>query len=150
MFNQASVAPDEGGSISEFVMGTVSVDGRYYEDPKDRFKWTLRERLEKTATKNPVEPTGSSLANGKLAYNTICFVCHGDTRKIDEHGFADTRINGLGMIAPALISLAPRFTDGYIYEKAQYGGATMPALGSAVTDGERWNIILYIRELEKK
>ena len=127
-----------------------SADGRKYEDPADRFVWLLKERIEETATKRPVEPDPPSLDNGRLAFNTFCVVCHGDTRKVNEQGFADTKINKLGMIAPSIVNLSPRFTNGYIYEKAKYGGATMPALGCTLTDRERWNIILYIRELEKK
>jgi hypothetical protein len=54
------------------------------------------------------------------------------------------------MIAPAVIALTPFFSDGYIYHKAKYGGAVMPAMGYAVPAGERWNIVNYIRELEKQ
>ena len=53
------------------------------------------------------------------------------------------------MIAPAVVALTPFFSDGYIYHKAKYGGAVMPPLGYAVDTRERWNIVNYIRELEK-
>jgi len=54
------------------------------------------------------------------------------------------------MIAPAVITLTPFFSDGYIYHKAKYGGSVMPVMGFAVTARERWNIVNYIRKLEKQ
>ena len=54
------------------------------------------------------------------------------------------------MIAPAVVTLTPFFSDGYIYHKVKYGGAVMPIMGYAVAAEERWNIVNYIRELEKQ
>ena len=150
MFNQVSLKPQEIGSMSEFAVGTVSVDGKQFEDPNDRFSWYFKEIIAVTATKNPIDRSQISLADGELKYNTYCNVCHGDTRVINEEGFADTKINKLGMIAPSVLNLTPQFTDGYIHQKIKYGGAVMPTLGYATNDRERWNIVNYIRELEKK
>ncbi len=149
MFNQVSLKPQERGSMGTFPIGTVSVDGRVNEDPADRFSWMEQEIIEETATKNPNAPVPESLANGKLKFDTYCLVCHGDTDAINKAGFAATKINDLGMIAPAVISLTPFFTDGYIFHKAKYGGAVMPALGYATTATDRWDIVNYIRTLEK-
>ncbi len=149
MFNQVSLKPQERGSMRTFPIGTVSVDGRVNEDPADRFSWMEKEILNETATKNPTTPGPESIANGKLKYNTYCLVCHGDTTAINKAGFAATKINDLGMIAPAVIKLTPFFSDGYIFHKAKYGGAVMPALGYATTATDRWDIVNYIRTLEK-
>jgi len=150
MFNQVSIKPQERGGMRAFPIGTVSTDGRENQDPANRFNWMVKEIDGDTSTANPNRPMAESPANGKLKYDTYCGVCHGDTGKINEEGFADTSVNKLGMIAPALITLTPHFTDGYIFNKIKYGGAVMPSLGYATTAKDRWDIVNYIRELEKK
>lgn len=150
MFNQISLKPQEKGSMNAFVVGTVSVDGSEIEDPNDRFSRIIKDVVSETATINPIKPDAASLADGELKFNTFCTVCHGTSREINEEGFAKTKVNELGMIAPAVITLTPFFSDGYIYHKAKYGGSVMPAMGYAVTARERWNIVNYIRELEKQ
>ncbi len=150
MFNQVSIKPQEAGSMTQFPIGSVSIDGREIEDPDDRFTRIVKDIVSDTATINPVKPTTESLADGEFKFTTYCAVCHGSTREINEAGFAKTKINDLGMIAPAVITLTPFFNNGYIYNKAKYGGSIMPAMGYAVNDNERWNIVNYIRELEKQ
>jgi len=149
MFNQISIKPQESGGMASFPIGSVSVDGRTIEDPAVRFTWLMPEMTPATATRNPQPDDADSLANGRLKFNTYCRVCHGDTVAVNAAGFAATRINDLGMIAPAVIALTPDFTDGYVYQKIKYGGAVMPSLGYATTAGDRWDIINYIRTLEK-
>ncbi len=150
MFNQISIKPQEQGSMNTFAVGSVSIDGAEIEDPNDRFTRIVKDILSEKATINPTSPDSASLADGELKFNTYCAVCHGTTREFNKEGFAKTKINDLGMIAPAVITLTPHFNDGYIFQKAKYGGSVMPAMGCAVGARERWNIVNHIRELEKR
>ncbi len=149
LYNQRSIKPQELGSMIEFPIGTVSSDGRENEDPAHRFDWLVNEISPKTATRNSREANPESLANGELKYLTYCAVCHGTTGEINEEGFAKTKANEVGMVAPAVIALTPHFTDGYIFKKIKYGGAVMPSLGYATTARDRWDIVNAIRKLEK-
>jgi mono/diheme cytochrome c family protein len=150
MFNQVSIKPQEKGSMNAFVVGAVTIDGSEIEDPNDRFSRIIKDVVSATATVNPVNPDTVSLTDGKLKFNTFCAVCHGTTREVNKEGFAKTKVNELGMIAPAVITLTPQFSDGYIFHKIKYGGAVMPPMGYAVATRERWNIVNYIRELERR
>ncbi len=150
MFNQISIKPQEPGSMQTFPFGSISIDGRKIEDPENRFVSQVKEISIFTASRNPIPGTPESLQNGKYIFNTYCVVCHSDSNEINEEGFANTKINKLGMVAPAIISITYQFADGYIHSKIKYGGAIMPSLGYATTEKDRWDVVNYIRELERQ
>ena len=151
LYDQKSVKPQEPGSMTKFVSGTVTIDGKKFESTEQNLDWMEAESEEETATKNPIQATPKSVANGKLKYNTYCAVCHTDTMEMDDDGLADSKVNKKGMLAPAMLLMTPDLTDGYIYHKAKFGGAIMPPLGYATTEQDRWDIVNYIRtNLEKQ
>ena len=150
MFNQVSIKPQEKGSMEAFAVGAVSTDGSEIEYPNDRFGRIIKDVIPAPTAIHPTGSRSASLAEGKLMYNTICRVCHGTGREINAVGFAKSNVNDLGMIAPAVVTLAPFLSDSHIYYMIKYGGQIMPPLGYAVTSGERRNIIKHIRELEKR
>ncbi len=135
--------------MTEFLIGMVNTLGQEIEDPNDRFSWLIKEFDPDRQTINPVPTNAISLVNGKQKFNTYCAVCHGKNKEYDANGFAKTKVNKLGMIAPPLLFVSPTLTDGYIFNKSKYGGAVMPPMGYATTEKDRWDIINYIREMEK-
>ncbi len=150
MYNQKNVKPQEKGSMLRFPEGVVSTDGRNYETTEEKQTWAGMEMSPETATKNPIKNSAASVERGRKKYNVYCDVCHGPGRERAENGFAKSKVNTKGMLAPVMLDLTPAFTDGYLYGKIRYGGAIMPPLGYATTAKERWDIINYIRTLEKK
>jgi len=149
-YNQKSIKPQEKGSMIRFPAGVVSVDGRYYDTDEDKMTWAGREMVPETATKNPVAATPESIARGKQKYAVYCTVCHGPGADRAENGLALSKVNAKGMVAPVMLDLSPAFTDGYLYGKIRFGGAVMPPLGYSTTAKERWDIINYVRALEKQ
>ena len=151
MYDQRSIKPQEVGSMMNFPIHSVSTSGIYFEQPGPNFEWMGKEFDPATSTKNPIPATPESLANGQLKFDTYCAVCHTDSAQVNEMGTARSKVNDKGMVAPAVILMTPNFSDGYIYNKAKWGGAVMPPLGYATTEKDRWDIINYIRQkLEKQ
>lgn len=151
LYDQKSIKPQEQGSMTKFTVGTVTTKGKVYEATGQNFDWIGPEMDPATATKNPQAATPESLANGENKYNTYCSTCHTDSVETNANGLAASKVNDKGMLAPAMLLMTPGFADGYIYNKAKYGGAIMPPLGYATTEKDRWDIVNYIRnKLEKQ
>lgn len=149
LYNQASIKPQESGGMRKIPPGTVSTDGRFNEDHRRRFDWIEKNTGSFAERKVLEKASAGPLINGQLMFDTYCFLCHGNTTGTNEAGLANTRMNTLGMTAPAVLKLTPSRSDGFIYNKIKYGGTVMPSLGHATTESERWNLISYIRQLEK-
>lgn len=93
---------------------------------------------------NPIEKNAASVARGKVLYTNTCQVCHGDTGKGD------------GPLIPKFPN-PPSFTsqsikkyaDGRIYHVIVKGFGMMPGHAAQLNDDDRWNVVNYIRELQK-
>jgi mono/diheme cytochrome c family protein len=97
---------------------------------------------------NPVPADSASLARGQVMYERMCSVCHGPNGSSAE-----------ALILPkhpmmAAFDLATGnavgFTDGYIYGMIRVGRGVMPAYGHRVTHFDRWHIVNYVRELQRR
>lgn len=93
---------------------------------------------------NPVAATDSSIARGERKFLRTCIPCHGT-------GMAgDGPVAALFMPPPDLLAEATRGrADGYIYSYIRHGGVVMPSYGAQVTEEEAWNLINYIRHMQK-
>ncbi|MDE2320536.1 MAG: cytochrome c [candidate division NC10 bacterium] len=116
--------------------GTIPRDG--WERPM------TREEMGKSLT-NPVPFTRQSVDNGKRLFEIYCALCHGANGK----GMGPVAIK---FIPPPDLTL-PFFqqkADGFIYGTIRNGGAIMPAYGAVLAPKERWEIVNFLRSLQRQ
>ncbi len=93
---------------------------------------------------NPQAADDSSIARGERKFSKTCVPCHG-------HGMAgDGPVAALFMPPPDLLAEATRARkDGYIYSYIRHGGIVMPSYGAQVTRQEAYDLINYVRHMQK-
>ena len=83
---------------------------------------------------------------GQTLYSVYCSVCHGSS----GHGDGPVRF----MLRTAPEDLTSHrvivMKDGSIYGTIRNGTEIMPSYGEALSPMERWRIVLFLRELQKK
>jgi mono/diheme cytochrome c family protein len=93
---------------------------------------------------NPFAATDSSLARGERKFLRTCVPCHGTTMA------GDGPVAPNFMPPPDLLAEATRDRkDGFIYSYIRFGGVVMPSYGAQVTAEEAWNLVNYIRHMQK-
>ena len=97
---------------------------------------------------NPVPADQASLERGEVLFNRFCVVCHGPAgfgaqANIIDNWPALTAVNIAGTSASG-------FTDGTLYGKIRVGGPIMPAYGHQISHFDRWNIVNYLRVLQRQ
>jgi cytochrome c len=89
----------------------------------------------------------NSEKEGEALYNTFCIPCHG----------ADAK--GQGTLGPKAASLKPQDItqelyskrgDGFFFYRITFGTSVMPGYGHSLSSFERWQIVSYLRSLQKK
>lgn len=96
------------------------------------------------ALMNPVPFTDSTVANGRAKYLTFCSPCHGN------FGKGDSRLAGQFPNPPTLHSDKVReWPDGALYHVITEGQNIMPAYAAQLKRDERWEIVHYIRVLQR-
>ena len=93
---------------------------------------------------NPIASDDSSIARGERKFLRTCAPCHGATLA------GEGRVAPLFMPPPDLLAQPTRErTDGFIYSYIRFGGVVMPSYGAQVTAVEAWNLVNYIRHMQK-
>lgn len=93
---------------------------------------------------NSLLPSKANLEKGQKKYNTFCSPCHG------YFGKGDSRLRGQFPAPPSLQSEKVRnWKDGDIFHVLTAGQNVMPSYTSQLTAEERWQVILYIRALQR-
>jgi mono/diheme cytochrome c family protein len=97
--------------------------------------------------KNPLQPTPENLAHGKELFSNLCAPCHG------EDGRGDGPVAKAGILQHPPKNLvtgtSKDLPDGYIYAAIRNGILLMPAYADAMSSNERWDVVMYVRQLEK-
>jgi mono/diheme cytochrome c family protein len=87
------------------------------------------------------------IARGEVVFETQCSACHGPA------GAGDGPILGAGKFpyAPAINSAATAArSDGYIYGVIDVGRGLMPPYGEKIAHLDRWAVVAFVRELERR
>lgn len=93
---------------------------------------------------NPQAPDDSSIARGQRKFQKTCIPCHGKALA------GDGPVAALFMPPPDLLAAPTRARkDGYIYSYVRHGGIVMPSYGAQVTPQEAYDLINYIRAMQK-
>ncbi len=134
----------DGMTMRVPAAGTVPVGFTpfgYTTDPESRLK-AGAELL------NPFTPADENMVRGKSIYSIFCMDCHGE--KGDGNGHLYT--SGLYPLKPRdlLTGQGLQLKDGEIYHTITLGFNTMGSYGSQIYPDDRWKIVLYIRELQRK
>lgn len=96
---------------------------------------------------SPLADPASALESGRAVYSQSCATCHG------EDGHARTQVAATLPVRPTDLSdyLMESMADGEIYWVATHGiGNTMPAFEKSLNETQRWEVVLWVRELRTK
>jgi cytochrome c553 len=88
--------------------------------------------------------TGAEMGNAQRLYNIHCGVCHGE--KATGDGPVAAKVAGVAnLTGDVYVSM----TDGTMFHSITYGKGVMGSYSSQLTREQRWQVIKYIRTLQK-
>ncbi len=93
--------------------------------------------------KNPYPKSSERLERGKWIYDNFCLACHGVTGEGDGQ-LIPKYPNPPAFLDKRLVSMP----DGQMFHSITLGRKDMPAHRSQISAEDRWNVILYVRELQ--
>ncbi len=97
---------------------------------------------------NPVPADPASLERGEVLFNRICAVCHGPTGVGAQANIIEkwSLLMAYNLSGPVVAG----FSDGYIYGIMRVGRGLMPPYGHQISHFDRWNIVNYVRVLQRQ
>lgn len=135
MSEQPSLETYEEPVPRQPVPGTMPIDGE--------IPYTLIEA--DTALANP---GGGDLERGATLYGQFCTVCHGPEGRGDGSVVGANRIPALPLLDITSARTAS-FSDGYIWGMITSGRGLMPSY-RRIPAGERWHIVDFVRDLQRR
>ena len=100
--------------------------------------------------KNPVKSSPQSIEAGQTIYKANCVPCHGAGGKGDGPVAANLTVKPSDLTST---NLKHGSTDGEIFTNIKNGippDLKMKAFGNKLSDTDIWNVVIYIRSLQKK
>jgi mono/diheme cytochrome c family protein len=136
MRHTVAVKPQKGAPLLP-DSASVPLEGRERDPGREVLAATL------------VNPTAAadleaSIRRGEDRFRRICVPCHGPQMK------SDGPVAALFMPPPDLLAEPTRQrTDGFLYSYIRHGGVVMPSHGAQVTRAEAWDLVNYLRHMQK-
>lgn len=135
-------------SLKTFLTATVIITGLIImissaQQPKQLGHWEAPKWADTLS--NPLKNNLEATAAGKITYNKLCAICHGDKGKGD--GVAGVSLNPRP--ADHTSAHVQSMSDGALYWMITNGKAPMPTYKAILKDHERWQLVNYISELGK-
>ncbi len=134
--------------------GVLPIDGIHYNAhygqpegmPNAQANPPMKLELMTVKMHNPLHADPVNLAKGKMLFENTCSPCHGLT------GAGNGTVAHLLQHPPKnlLTGVSKNLPDGYIYGYIRNGGIWMPSYDDAMNSTKRWQVVLYVRELERK
>jgi S-disulfanyl-L-cysteine oxidoreductase SoxD len=153
MFRGAAIQPLEEPPRN-MPDGVLATDGIHYNNhlgqpdglPGADEQAVPQMKLEAMTVKmhNPLQPTPENLKHGEQLFLANCSPCHGTA------GAGDGSVVHLLLHKPAnlMTGVSKNLPDGYIYGYIRNGGIWMPAYDDAMSSNERWQVVVYLRDLQ--
>ncbi len=115
---------------------------------------------------NPLVANQANLAQGEALYQVYCAVCHGpegkgdgsitkdrtleaESRQLENYPPPPSYARSDGTNSSRGGAMAD-LTDGKIYHTITYGLNMMGSHASQLSPDERWKVVMYVKELQKK
>ncbi len=96
---------------------------------------------------SPVQPDDQrALARGATVFANFCTPCHGT----QGAGNGIVAMRGFPAPPPLLAPHALQMKDGQMFHVLTYGQNNMPSYASQLSRADRWNVISYVRSLQKQ
>jgi copper transport protein len=106
-----------------------------------------------SALQNPLDPSDTAMiSRASETFATQCASCHGGTDQGLEEGESPEHGHEGGGDRDLTTSQSRQLSDGDLYTLITdgIGGTEMPSFGIALTETQRWEIVLLIRDLQKQ
>ena len=98
-----------------------------------------------SSTKSPLANNATTIKEGMTVYQSFCSPCHGNKGKGDGVAAAALTIKPADHTSASMLNE----TDGSLFYKISEGRTPMPQYKAALTETQRWELVAFIRTLNK-